>query len=140
MSPEVGVYILDSFALLAYLEDEAGAEQVEARLIQAEKGEAKVLLSLINYGECLYIVERERGLAQAQWTVGLVDRLPVQVVEVDRSLVLAAAHIKARYPIAYADAFAVALAQQIDGTLLTGDPEFRRVQGLIPIEWLPQRR
>jgi ribonuclease VapC len=136
----VGVYILDSFALLAYLEDEAGAEQVEARLIQAEKGEAKVLLSLINYGECLYIVERERGLAQAQWTVGLVDRLPVQVVEVDRSLVLAAAHIKARYPIAYADAFAVALAQQIDGTLLTGDPEFRRVQGLIPIEWLPQRR
>lgn len=140
MSPEVGAYILDSFALLAYLEDEAGAEQVEARLIQAEKGEAKVLLSLINYGECLYIVERERGLAQAQWTVGLVDRLPVQVVEVDRSLVLAAAHIKARYPIAYADAFAVALAQQIDGTLLTGDPEFRRVQGLIPIEWLPQRR
>jgi predicted nucleic acid-binding protein len=140
VSPEVGVYILDSFALLAYLEDEAGAEQVEARLIQAEKGEAKVLLSLINYGECLYIVERERGLAQAQWTVGLVDRLPVQVVEVDRSLVLAAAHIKARYPIAYADAFAVALAQQIDGTLLTGDPEFRRVQGLIPIEWLPQRR
>ncbi|MBO9368786.1 MAG: type II toxin-antitoxin system VapC family toxin [Chloroflexi bacterium] len=136
----MGVYILDSFALLAYLEDEAGAEQVEARLIQAEKGEAKVLLSLINYGECLYIVERERGLAQAQWTVGLVDRLPVQVVEVDRSLVLAAAHIKARYPIAYADAFAVALAQQIDGTLLTGDPEFRRVQGLIPIEWLPQRR
>jgi ribonuclease VapC len=136
----VGVYILDSFALLAYLEDEAGAEQVEARLIQAEKGEAKVLLSLINYGECLYIVERERGLAQAQWTVGLVDHLPVQVVEVDRSLVLAAAHIKARYPIAYADAFAVALAQQIDGTLLTGDPEFRRVQGLIPIEWLPQRR
>jgi len=140
VSPEVGAYILDSFALLAYLEDEAGAEQVEARLIQAEKGEAKVLLSLINYGECLYIVERERGLAQAQWTVGLVDRLPVQVVEVDRSLVLAAAHIKARYPIAYADAFAVALAQQIDGTLLTGDPEFRRVQGLIPIEWLPQRR
>ncbi|GIV79787.1 MAG: twitching motility protein PilT [Litorilinea sp.] len=136
MSPDAVAYVLDSFALLAYLEDEAGAAQVETRLAQAEREEAQVLLSLINYGECLYIVERERGLAQAQRMVGIVDRLPVQVVEVDRPLVFAAAHLKARYPIAYADAFAIALAQQVNGTLLTGDPEFVRVQNLIAIEWL----
>jgi ribonuclease VapC len=138
--PSAAIYILDSFALLAYLEDEAGAAQVEARLAQAEEGEVQVLLSLLNYGECLSIIERERGIAQAEWVIGLVDRLPVEVVAIDRSLVFAAAHIKARYPIAYADAFAVALTRQFGGTLLTGDPEFRRVQGVIPIEWLPQRR
>lgn len=71
MSPEASVYILDSFALLAYLEDEAGAEQVEARLAQAEQGEAQVLLSLINFGECLSIVEQERGVAQAEWMIAL---------------------------------------------------------------------
>ena len=140
MSPSAAIYILDSFALLAYLEDEAGAAQVEARLAQAEAGEVQVLLSLINYGECLYIVERERGIAQAEWVIGLVDHLPIEVAAIDRSLVFAAAHIKARYPIAYADAFAVALARRLGGTLLTGDPEFRRVQDFIPIEWLPQRR
>ncbi|MCS6844444.1 MAG: type II toxin-antitoxin system VapC family toxin [Caldilineales bacterium] len=140
MSPEANVYILDSFALLAYLEDEAGAEQVEARLAQAEQGEAQVLLPLINFGECLYIVERERGVAQAEWMIALMDHLPIQVVGADRSLVFAAAHIKARYPIAYADAFAVAVARQVGGTLLTGDPAFRQVQNLISIEWLPQRR
>ncbi|HID86205.1 MAG TPA: hypothetical protein EYP55_02375 [Anaerolineae bacterium] len=47
-------------------------------------------------------------------------------------------HIKAHHPIAYADAFAVALSQREDATLVTGDPEPRHVESLITIEWLPQ--
>ena len=48
-----------------------------------------------------------------------------------------AAHIKAGHAISYADAFAVALAQDRGATILTGDPEFKEVEHLIPIEWLP---
>jgi hypothetical protein len=50
------------------------------------------------------------------------------------------AHIRARYPISYANAFAVITAQDQQSTLLTGDPEFRSVStdGLISIEWLPR--
>jgi predicted nucleic acid-binding protein len=37
--------------------------------------------------------------------------------------VMAAARIKAVYPLAYGDAFAVATAAAYDAVLLTGDPE-----------------
>ena len=51
------------------------------------------------------------------------------------------AHIKAHYPVSYADAFAVALAQEMDGPVVTGDPEFKRVEdeGLISVVWLPTK-
>ena len=54
--------------------------------------------------------------------------------------VLAAAHIKAAHLVAYADAFAAALALELDSTLLTGDPEFHSLEGKISIEWMPRRR
>jgi predicted nucleic acid-binding protein len=58
---------------------------------------------------------------------------------VERSLVLAAALLKANYAIAYADAFAVGLAQQLKLPVVTGDPEFQEVTALIEIVWLPQK-
>ena len=65
-----------------------------------------------------------------------IDNLPMQVVEADRPLTFAAAHIKAHHPIAYADAFAVALAQRENATLITGDPELKHVENLVAIQWL----
>ena len=58
------------------------------------------------------------------------------------STVLAAAHIKARFPIAYADAFAVVTAQGYQAVVMTGDPEFEPLvdAGLIAVAWLPKRR
>jgi len=132
------VYALDSFALLAYLQTEPGGPRVKAVLAQAEKKQAEVYLSIINYGEAVYITEREQGLPAAHKLIAAVDQLPVTIVEADRRLAFAAAHLKAHYPISYADTFVVALAQQKQAVLLTGDPEFRKVEHLVTIEWLPQ--
>jgi ribonuclease VapC len=101
-----------------------------------------VYLSLINLGEVLYITERERGLVEARRTLGAVDQLPVEVVGVSRATVLAAAHIKARFPVSYADAFAVVTAQDHGGVVVTGDPEFEPLAdaALVAVEWLPRRR
>jgi predicted nucleic acid-binding protein len=134
-------YVLDSFALLAYLEGESGMPRVRAVLEAAEAGRYRVYLSLINLGEVLYVVERERGLIAAQQTLAAVDRLPLDVLPVTRATVLAAAHVKARFPLSYADAFAVITAQDHAATVLTGDPEFEPVaeSGLIPVEWLSRR-
>lgn len=82
----------------------------------------------------MYITERERGLAQAQEALGLIDQLPIELVPASREAVLAAAHIKAGHTIAYADAFAVAAAQALDAVVLTGDPEFESVKELVGIE------
>jgi ribonuclease VapC len=135
-------YVLDSFALLAYLEGEAAMPRVRTVLEGAVARRHLVYLSLINLGEALYITERERGMHEARRVLGAIDQLPLEIVEVSRSTVLAAAHIKARFPIAYADAFAVVAAQQHGGVVMTGDSEFRSLAdaGLVEVEWLPRRR
>ena len=135
--PERQRYVLDSSALLAYLGGEAGGVQVQAVLADADRGLAEAYLSVINYGETVYIVERERGVTATRRAIAAVDQLPIIVLPADRELTFAAAHIKARYPISYADAFAVALAQDTDATILTGDPEFRKIEHLIHVGWLP---
>lgn len=132
-------YVLDSFALLAYLEGEPGAPRVQAILGLARNGGAEAILSIINYGEVLYIVERERGLPAAQKVIAAIDQLPLEVVDADRALTFAAAQVKAIHSIAYADAFAIALAQARRASVVTGDPEFQHVERLISVEWLPER-
>ena len=52
---------------------------------------------------------------------------------------LGAAHVKAHYPVAYADAFAFTAAQVQDGVLVTGDPDFEVVKDIIQIEWIGER-
>jgi len=129
-------YVLDSFALLAHLGDEAGAARVRAVLKAASLGRAQVFVSAINLGELVYITERERGLVEAQMALNAVEQLPVQILEATRERVLAAAHIKANHALSYADAFVVAAAQEMGATILTGDPEFRTVEALVSVEWL----
>jgi predicted nucleic acid-binding protein len=135
-------YVIDSFALLAYLEGEAGAARVQSVFEDAAAHRRQAYLSLINLGEVLYVTERERGLVEARRVLGAVDQLPLEIVGVSRDTVLAAAHVKARFPIAYADAFAVVTAQDHGAVVLTGDPEFEPLvdAGLISVAWLPRRR
>jgi ribonuclease VapC len=89
----------------------------------------------------MYIVERERGLPRAQETLARIDELPIEVMNVDRPLTLAAAHLKMDCPIAYADCFAAALSQVKKASLVTGDPEFRKIKAdcNLKIEWLANR-
>ena len=132
-------YVLDSYAVLAYLKEEIGYEMVLEKIEEAKEGKIRLFMNLINLGEVLYIVERERGLAKAQEVLALIDELPVVIELADYELTLAAAHLKAQYPIAYADCFAAALAQQKEAVLMSGDPDFEKVAEVVALEWLPKR-
>jgi predicted nucleic acid-binding protein len=134
---EAPVVVLDSFALVSFVSDEAGASRVQQVLSAAEEGRCRALLSLISLTETAYIVERRHGLPGTQRILSLIEDLPVEVVGVDRQAALAAAHIKAHHAMSLADAFVAALALAEGGTILTGDPEFRSVEQLVPMEWLP---
>jgi predicted nucleic acid-binding protein len=131
------VYILDSFALLAYLGGERGMARVREILANSTRGQCRACVSLISLGEVLYIIERERSLPKAQQALAAIEELPLEILPASRDAVLAAAHVKARFPISYADAFVVAAAQEQDAMIVTGDPEFAAVQSLVRIEWLP---
>jgi predicted nucleic acid-binding protein len=141
-SPSTGQsFVLDSYALLAFLGGETGADAVEQLLEKAKKGEVILHMCVVNLGEVLYIAERERGLNEAHKVLAFVEDLPVNIVDVDRNLALAAAHIKAHTPIAYADCFAAALALAKDAELVTGDTEFRKLEpACVRIRWMDKRQ
>ncbi len=130
------IYILDSFAVLAFLEGEPSANRIQAILLAAQQERARVYFSVINLGEVLYITERERSLVIAQQALAAIEQLPLELLDASQTRVLAAAHIKANYPISYADAFVVAAAQELQATVVTGDPEFAKVTAIIQVEWL----
>ena len=133
-------FVLDSHALIAFLEGEVGSKIVEALLEQALENGCALYMSIVNLGEVIYITERERGLAKAQQVLARIDELPIIVVDADRRCALAAAHIKAHWPIAYADCYAAALCQVTDAVLVTGDPEFVPLEaaGVVKINWIVQ--
>jgi ribonuclease VapC len=133
-------YVLDSYAVLAYLEGEGGSDHVGELLEAARNGRCRLFMSVINLGEVLYIVERERGLPMTHEVLARIDELPIEIVNADRTLTLAAAHLKAECPIAYADCFAAALSQVKEAALVTGDREFRQIDPGITLEidWLPE--
>jgi len=136
---------LDAFALMAWLQNEPGANQVESYLQQAQvQGEQKCFVSLINLGEVYYQLYRKRGADRADrfWNDALRGVIPLSVVEVTRKRVLESSRLKARYPIAIGDAFAAQLALEMRVPLLTGDPEleiFAASEPSFQVVWLPKR-
>ncbi len=109
--------VLDSWAVLRYLENTDPAATLVADLLDDDKP----LMSWINLGEAHHVVRRARGEDDAIETVrDLRDLIDVRLP--DERLVLDAARLKADHPLAYADAFGAALAAAEDATLWTGDP------------------
>ena len=131
-------YVLDSFALLALLGREPGGDEMAHLLKEAQAGEARLLMTWVNLGEVAYIVRRRWGEKRLHRMLATLEATALEVMPVGRELTLAAARIKAEYPLAYADAFAAALAEQAGATLVTGDPEFRLLEESIHIRWLPR--
>ncbi len=130
-------YLLDSWAILAYLKKESPADQRVLELLEkARHGKVLLFLSVINLGEIYYIVGRARGEDTAQHILEEIKELPVEILPVDETDILAAARWKMQYPMAYADAFAASAAQDLQAVLLTGDPELLALKNLLEIEIL----
>ena len=130
------VYVLDSYALLAYFNSEVGGEEVKQLLNTALGEEVTLYLSLINMGEIYYLIRRLRGLEKARETLETLHALPLTLCDANEERILEAAELKAVHPISYADAFAAALAQELGATLVTGDPEFANLEPVLSITWL----
>lgn len=128
--------VLDAHALIVYLEREEGFETVRRRFSQSLADGEPLPMTVVNLGEVLYIVRRERGAAKAEQVEAVVQTLPIEVVDVDLGLTREAARFKAAGGLSYADCFAAALASQRQTGLLTGDPGFRAVADQIRVEWL----
>lgn len=128
--------VLDSWALLCYLEQEPGFEKMIELFEKAVESSKPLLMCIVNWGEVYYQVARRFGDAKAQEIEQIIQTLPIKLVEVDKDLTREAARIKATKRMAYADCFAVALARLRKAELYTGDPEFRAAEKDIKVVWL----
>jgi len=125
-------FVLDSYAILALVEDEPGA-QVVAEIIFEETAEPYV--SLVSLGEVYYIVMRREGEGAAEAIVrGVRQEEGLVIAEASWPRVKDAARLKAGGGLAYADAFVLGLAQELSALLVTGDPELRLAAARLGVE------
>jgi len=128
--------VLDSWALLCYLEQEPGYEKIIELFEEAVESSKPLFMCIVNWGEVYYQVARRFGEQKAQEIEKLIQTLPITLVEADKELTREGARIKATKKMAYADCFAVALARLRKAELYTGDPEFKAVEKEIKVVWL----
>ena len=128
--------VLDSYALLAFLRDEPGAEIVAGLLERAGQQNRSVHMTEVNYAEVQYTIRRKDGETVWASIAGELLAAPIEFHAADRRLADVAAGFKSRFKISMADAFAAALAKERKAELVTGDPEFRALAKEIKIRWL----
>lgn len=117
-------YVLDASALLAFFQDEPGAEKVQELLAQAAQAGRPLLMSVVNWGEVYYVAWRRMGEAAGRQMLEEMARLPLEVVDVDMELTKLAAAFKAQHKLPYADCFAGGLAASQKATVVTADRDF----------------
>ena len=128
--------VLDSWAVLAYLGDEASSQEVADLITSAHENRTPMYMSIVNAGEVWYILAREISEARADEAVADLTGLGVELVDADWPLTRIAGTFKARRKMSYADCFAAALAKDRKSDLVTGDKEFRQVKEEVSIHWL----
>ena len=129
-------YLFDSHALLAFFQNEEGAEIVAKILRESAEQRLEQFISVINLGEIIYMTKRRFGDQKKLEILGRIHQLGLKVLPAPEPLVYKAAELKAEYPISYADCFALASALKHSAILVTGDLEFRKVVHLVSIQWI----
>jgi predicted nucleic acid-binding protein len=126
--------VLDSYALLAYLKKEDKYERIKGLLSSKD---TVLFMNEINLGECFYILARERSIDKAEYFIYTVlPNLPITKISNTFRDIIEAAKIKAKHPLSYADCFAIQTSLKENAPIITGDPEFKKADKFVKIEWL----
>lgn len=136
MSRKSKALVLDSWSVIAYLEDEPSGQQVADLIASAHDEGIPIYMTVVNAGEVWYIIAREISEKEANSSIKELRELRIQLVDVDWELTQEAARFKSQYKMSYADCYATALAKTRKADLLTGDAEFKAVEDQIKIQWV----
>jgi predicted nucleic acid-binding protein len=131
--------VVDSWALVAWIRKEPAAPLVRHFLEEAQAGRVELVMSLINVAETFYILAKRDSMGVAEEFLTRLPSLPIRVVSPDADDILIAARIKAAHPVAFGDAFAIALARSNDAEVITGDDEIRRCR-MVRVAWVGAAR
>lgn len=128
--------VLDSWAIMAYFEDEPAAEKIANIIADARDQDDRLLMSVVNIGEVWYAMARRHSERDADEAIRELRSIGIEFIDADWPLTKIAASYKVRGGISYADCHAAALANHYKATLVTGDDEFKQLKDEITIVWL----
>lgn len=128
--------VFDSWALIAFFDDEPPAQRVEGLIKDADFDGKQLAISVVNVGEVWYNYTRIFSEEFADELTEKIEKMNFEIIPADWNLTKIAARFKAGGGIFYADCFAAALAKKLDAPLVTGDREFERIENEIQILWV----
>lgn len=119
-------YVLDANAVIRLLEQGKDWQRVKTLFEKAARGEARLMISVVNWGEVLYSLAKKAGIGEAKADLKSLS-LFMEIVPADENAAEDAATIKCHYKLGYGDSYAAALAMHVSGTLVTADPDFAKL-------------
>ncbi|HTX79935.1 MAG TPA: type II toxin-antitoxin system VapC family toxin [Longilinea sp.] len=128
--------VLDSWSIIAYLDDEPSGRKIADLIADANEQEIPIYMSVVNAGEVWYIIAREISEKDADDSVKQLHQLRIQLKDADWDLTQEAARFKSQHKMSYADCFAGALAKTMKADLVTGDKEFKAIEDAVTIQWV----
>jgi PIN domain nuclease of toxin-antitoxin system len=115
------IFVLDACALIAYLQNETGADKVAAVYKKAEKGKAQIVMNRVNLLEVYYGYYHAKGKDYTEKIMEGIAQSIISISEFDKTLFSEAGRLKATYKISLADSIVLAQTLVTGGELLTAD-------------------
>lgn len=129
-------FVLDTSALMAFIEKEEGAERVRDVILKQT-----IIIPWLSILETVYISQRELGEEEALTRYALLKKLDATIIwNADEALLLNAARIKSTHSLSLADSVIAAIATQHKAILLHKDPEYEPLQDIVEMEILPYKK
>lgn len=133
-------YVLDTSALLTYIENEEGVKEVDDLLLKALDNEIVLYISLVSCIEVFYITWQEQGKEVAVERLKLIDDLMIIQEPVDSQLTKIIGEMKATKTMSFADCCIAGLAKFKEATLVHKDPEYEQIENEIKQLKLPYKK
>jgi uncharacterized protein len=131
-------HTLDASAILRYLDNEAGADEIKRLLLDAFNQKTELFMNTVNWSEVLYTFLKRSG-AVAPSRIHQLNALPVTLLPIDEPLASVTATYRLNFKLHLADAFALATAVSTKSTLITGDYDFKHPGLPGQIYFLPKK-
>jgi ribonuclease VapC len=134
------LYILDTSAIVALIDKEEGADEVERLLDAARNQHCQLAACALSLMELYYVALQEQGEDEATKLVALVKAWPMMWIYPDERTLLQAGKIKATYRLSVVDALIAAVAKLRQATLVHKDPELNALASEVTLQSLPFKK
>ncbi|MFZ0585756.1 MAG: PIN domain-containing protein [Candidatus Sulfotelmatobacter sp.] len=133
-------YVLDSSAILRYLDDDAGAARVAEIIKSHLAGRCAAMIAAPHWGEVAGITCKTHGRDAMELVLSRLSAFAFELVPVDAERAVRAALTKVKRQIPFVDAFGVELAaESADHVFVTADFDFKPASRDVKIEFLPAK-